>query len=54
MTKQKSVKGLLIYCLIGIIAMVPLYLGIIDTIDKPGRIRANEGNDGDSQDHLKC
>ena len=32
MTKQKSVKGLFIYCLIGIIAIVPTYLKALSTL----------------------
>ena len=32
MTKQKSVKGLFIYLLLGIIAFVPLYLKALSTL----------------------
>ena len=40
MTKQKSVKGLLIYFLIGIIAL--FFSILLGTIDKSDPIRANE------------
>ena len=32
MTQQKSIKGLFIYCLIGIIAMIPIYLMALSTL----------------------